>query len=223
MRRTTFESPGRRAPAVVFVVEDDDDTREGMRRVLGSGEFVIADFSSTEAFLAAYQPSEVGCLLLDAFMPGAGGMALLRHMRTLVHDLPVVMITGRGCVSLAVDAMRHGAFDFIEKPAGRETLIAAIGLALAESRRLRGARDERGSSISDLASLTSRQKQILGRILAGVANRAIAVELGISQRTVENHRATVMRKMGAHSVAQLTRMAVMARWAGLDAIEVSEA
>ncbi|MBC7793151.1 MAG: response regulator transcription factor [Clostridia bacterium] len=216
MQRNARPPSGQNAHATVFIVEDDQDLRGGMRLVLERDFSAIADFPSAEAFLDAYRPTEIACLLLDAFMPGMDGLALLEHVQRLSHDLPVVIITGHGCVPSAVEAMRQGAFDFVEKPIGNNELITTVGRALAESGRMRAARLQHGSVVSDLASLTNRQAQILSRILAGVANRMIAAELGISQRTVENHRAAIMEKTGARSLPELTRMAVAARWSGLE-------
>nr|WP_272904300.1 chemotaxis protein CheB [Xanthobacter agilis] len=201
-------------PPVIFIVDDDDQVRQSVRGVLEEDGRTVEDYDSCEAFLAAYRPGRDGCLLIDAYLPGMKGLELLQRMRDAGHGLPAIMITGNSDVRMAVQAMKAGAFDFIEKPVGRGELIASVERALEQARDADAPPVWHAAAAEQLASLTDRQRQILDLVLAGHPSKNIAADLGISQRTVENHRAAIMRKTGAKSLPALARLALAAAWKG---------
>ncbi|WP_454918621.1 chemotaxis protein CheB [Xanthobacter sediminis] len=205
------------APAsrpVIFIVDDDDNVRQGMRSVLEEEGRTVEDYDSCEAFLDAYRPDREGCLLVDAGLPGMKGLELLQRLQDAGHGLPAIMITGHSDVRMAVQAMKAGAFDFIEKPVGRKELVARIDQALEQTRDADKRTDWRAAAQTHLLSLTLRQRQILDLVLAGHPSKNIAADLGISQRTVENHRAAIMKKTGAKSLPALARIVLAATWNG---------
>ncbi len=202
--------PAANPAPVIFVIDDDNPIRETMRRLLEADGHVVEDFESSEAFLAAYRPGREGCLIVDAALPGLSGLDLLRRLQDANDRLPSIMITGASDVATAVAAMKAGASDFIEKPASREDLIASIARALAQSRDSTALSDWRASAAGHLALLTARQREIMDLVLAGHPSKNIAADIGISQRTVENHRAAIMKKTGAESLPALARLAVAA-------------
>ncbi len=167
-------------------------------------------YPSSEAFLEAYRPGREGCLLVDARMPGMGGLALLQRLQSEGTRLPAIMITGQGDVPMAVAAMKAGAADFIEKPVSRDELFASIERALEHTRDSTKLAVQQEVAATRLAGLTARQRQIMELVLAGHPSKNIAADLGISQRTVENHRAAVMKKTGSHSLSALIRLALAA-------------
>ena len=195
---------------VIYVVDDDRAVREAVDDRLRANGWSVETYASAEAFLDAYRPGAEGCLLVDAVMPGMGGFGLLERLRDAGYRLPAVMITGSGDVRSAVRAMRAGAVDFIEKPVGETELFASIERALEQSRDSSRQPASRVEAAMRLAGLTARQRQILDLVLAGRPNKIIAADLGLSQRTVETHRNTIMRKTGAKSVAALVRLALAA-------------
>ncbi len=195
---------------VVFIVDDDASVRATLRSVLEDDGKIVEDYDSCEAFLAAYRPGRDECLLLDAYMPGMNGLELLEKLRGSGHVAPTIMITGASDVQIAVQAMKAGASDFIEKPVGRDELLASVERALAQSRDSNKQSSWRQEATERMANLTPRQRQIVDMVLAGVPSKNIAADLGISQRTVENHRASIMRKTGAKSMPALARLAVAA-------------
>ncbi len=195
---------------VVFLVDDDNDLRTSLRDLLEAEGRTVEDFPTCEAFLAAFQPGREGCLLLDASLPGMSGLGLLRHLKSEGHALPAVMITGNGDVGVAVAAMKAGATDFVEKPVAGKALIACVDRALALAHDNQQLSAWREAAAARLASLTPRQHQIMDMILAGHPNKNIAADLGISQRTVENHRAAIMTRTGTASLPDLARMVVAA-------------
>ena len=197
-------------PATIFVVDDDDAVREAMRDLLQEDGRTVEIYASSEAFLDAYQPGGEGCLLVDARMPGMGGLELLHRLKRNGSRLPAIMITGQGDVPMAVEAMRAGAADFIEKPIRREELLASIEHALEHIRDSAKLSVRQEAAAMRLAGLTARQRQIMELVLAGHPSKNIAADLGISQRTVENHRAAVMKKTGSHSLSALIRLALAA-------------
>jgi two-component system, chemotaxis family, CheB/CheR fusion protein len=179
-----------------------------MRDLLQEDGRTVETYASSEAFLAAYRPGREGCLLVDAQMPGMGGIALLQLLKSEENQLPAIMITGQGDVPMAVEAMKAGAADFIEKPIGCDELFASIERALEYTRDLTKSSVRREAAATRLAGLTARQRQIMELVLSGHPSKNIAADLGISQRTVENHRAAVMRKTGSHSLSALIRLAL---------------
>jgi two-component system CheB/CheR fusion protein len=199
----------------VYVVDDDDQVRGALAVVLEDGGRVVEAYASCEAFLEAFHPEKDACLLIDAYLPGMTGLELLRKLRADGHHLPAIMITGDSDVAIAVEAMRAGATDFIEKPIGRGELIASLDRALERSRDSSKALEWRESAATHLAGLTPRQIQVMEMVLAGHPSKNIAADLGISQRTVENHRMRIMQRTGSKSLPALARLALIA--AGGDA------
>ncbi len=202
---------------MIFVVDDDRHVREAVHSVLEDDGHAVRSYASGEAFLAAYRPGREACLLVDAYLPGISGLELLERLRAEGHRLPTIMITGHSDVSMAVRAMKEGAIDFIEKPVSRKDLIAGVERALEQSRDSEKLSAWQEEAASHLAGLTPRQRQIMEMILAGQANKNIAADLGISQRTVENHRAAIMQKTGSKSLPALARLAVAAAAADAEA------
>ncbi|HKM74732.1 MAG TPA: response regulator, partial [Stellaceae bacterium] len=194
----------------MFVVDDDRAVREAMRDLLQEDGRTVEIYTSSEAFLADYRPGREGCLLVDARMPGMSGLDLLQRLKSDEIRLPAIMITGQGDVPMAVEAMKAGATDFIEKPIRRDELFASIDRALEQTRDSAKASVRREAAATCLAGLTARQRQIMELVLAGLPSKNIAADLGISQRTVENHRAAVMKKTGSHSLSALIRLALAA-------------
>ena len=162
-------------------------------------------FSSAEAFLEAYQPSSEGCLVLDAHLPGMSGLALLGTLRRRGDHLPTILLSDRHDVGLAVEAMRSGACDFLEKPVRKRDLLASITRAIEGSHEIRLIDATQGDAAARVAGLTARQLEIMDMVLAGHPSKNIAANLGISQRTVENHRAAIMHKMHVKSLPELAR------------------
>ncbi len=199
-------------PPVVYVVDDDDEVRASIRGTLEEAGRIVEDYPTSEAFLEAFSPARGGCLVVDAYLPGMDGVELLRRLREAGHHLPTIVVTGSSDVPVAVRAMQAGAADFIEKPIGGDELLASIDRAIEQSRRAGKLSAWRESAAGHLTELTPRQHQILERVLAGKPNKNIAVELGISQRTVENHRAAIMKKTGTRSLPELARLALAAGW-----------
>ena len=212
-----MRAPGPAAPAanghelpVVYVVDDNADVRDGIRGVLEAEGLIVEDYDACEEFLNAYRPGREACLLIDAYLPGMSGLELLQRLREAGYQLPAIMITGNSDVQMAVQAMKSGASDFIEKPVSRAELLASIGRALEQARDSSILTARRQTAAAYIASLTPRQQQIMERVLAGEPSKNIAADFGISQRTVENHRAAIMKKTGAKSLPALARLALAA-------------
>ena len=195
---------------VIFVVDDDRHVREGIRSLLETEGRTVEDFDSCEGFLAAYRPGRQACLLVDGYLPGMTGLELLQRLQARGDGLPAIMITGNSDVPMAVAAMKAGASDFIEKPVGRAELLAGVERALEQSRDTSKLSEWRREASARVGKLTSRQRQIMEMILAGHPNKNIAGNLNLSQRTVESHRASIMKKMGAKSLPSLARLALAA-------------
>ena len=204
------EDAGGSGPPVIYVVDDDDSIRGAIRAVLEDDDRNVEDYETCEAFLAAFRPGRAACLVIDAYLPGMNGITLLRRMREAGHALPAIMITGNSDVAIAVEAMKAGASDFIEKPISRTELLASVDHALERSRDSGKLSAWHNEAASRVASLTPRQRQIMDRVLAGHPSKNIAADLGISQRTVENHRASIMAKTDTKSLPALARMAIAA-------------
>jgi two-component system CheB/CheR fusion protein len=220
--RPPVAAPARAAPgasqSLVFVVDDDKQVRDALRGVLQADGRTIEDFATCEAFLEAYRPSREACLMIDAYLPGMDGFELLRQLRDRGYRLPAIMITGYGDVPMAVRAMKAGAADFIEKPVSREDLLDSVERALARARDATELTAWREAASAQIAALTAREHQIMNLVLAGHPSKNIATDLGISQRTVENHRAAVMKKTGTKSLPALARLALAAAWTEGDAV-----
>ena len=196
--------------STIFVVDDDRAIRDAMRDLLSENGYAVELFADGEAFLRGYRPGREGCLLVDVLMPGMSGVELIERLKVEGHQLPAIMITGSGAVPMAVQAMKAGAVDFIEKPVGHEELLASVKRALDQTRDTATLSVRRDKAALSVASLTTRQRQILDLVLAGHPSKNIAVDLGISQRTVDNHRAAIMRKTGSKSLPALIRTALAA-------------
>jgi two-component system response regulator FixJ len=194
--------------AAVHVIDDDEAVRHSLAFLFESAGLPARVYESAVAFLAVAASLRSGCILTDVRMPDIDGLALQRKLLEMDVRLPVIVMTGHGDVPVAVQALKAGATDFIEKPFDDEMLLAAVRSALEASRRMR----EREAEVEDiagrLASLTPRERQVLDRLVAGQPNKTIAYDLGTSPRTVEVHRARVMEKMGARSLSELVRMAL---------------
>ena len=200
----TFEHP------VIFVVDDDRAVREAIRDALEYDGRSVQTYSTCEAFIEAYRPGHEACLLIDAYLPGMNGLELLRWLGHAGHRLPAIMITGDSDVPMAVQAMKAGAWDFIEKPIGHRELLESIENALGQSRNSCKLLASQETAAGAIAGLTPRQRQIMELVLAGHPSKNISADLGISQRTVENHRASIMEKTGSKSLPALARLAFAA-------------
>jgi two-component system, chemotaxis family, CheB/CheR fusion protein len=198
------------AHPLVLVVDDDAHARDLIRRVLEARGWRVETFASAEAYLDHRHPRADACLLIDVSLPGMGGIDLLRQLHATAERLPTVMITGDSDVATAVSAMRAGAADFIEKPIKQVELIAAIERALEQARDGGKVVAWRADAAERIASLTARQREIMEAVLAGQPNKNIAADLKISRRTVENHRAEIMRRTGSSSLPGLARLALAA-------------
>jgi two-component system CheB/CheR fusion protein len=207
---STPAAAGDNARPIVFIVDDDENVRNALRLALQEDGRMAEAYNDSEAFLEAYMPGKVGCLLVDANLPGMSGLDLLRHLRLAGDALPSVIITGNSDVPMAVQAMKAGADDFVAKPVGYQELLNAIDKAVEHS--LDGAKRAawREAAAHHIADLTPRQRQIMDLVLAGQPSKNIAADLGISQRTVENHRASIMKRTGSRSLPALARLAVTA-------------
>ena len=212
------EAAGRAEPSVIFVVDDDDQVRATIREVLEDDGRHVEDYATCEAFLADYRPGREACLVIDAYLPGMSGLELLQQLRDAGHHLPSIMITGNSDVPMAVQAMKAGASDFIEKPITRGELLAGVERALDQSRDSSKLSARQEDAARHVAGLTARQRQIMELVLAGHPSKNIAADLRISQRTVENHRASIMKKTGTKSLPALARLALVAAGDGADAM-----
>lgn len=196
--------------ATVYVVDDDDAARDSLAFLLKSAKLPVVTFESGDAFLAKLPKGGGGCVITDIRMPGINGIELLKRLRKTPNPPSVIVITGHGDVPLAVEAMKYGAADFLEKPFDDEAMLAAIRMALAR----RDADDrkdaERSEVLDKLATLSTRERQVLDGLVTGLPNKSIAYDLKISPRTVEIYRANAMTKMGARSLSDLVRMALIA-------------
>jgi two-component system CheB/CheR fusion protein len=210
-------------PPVIFVVDDDSHVRAALRGMLEGAGQVVETYASGEAFLQDYRPGREACLLIDIYLPGMSGIDLLRRISDAGHRLPSVMITGRSDVPMAVQAMKAGALDFIEKPVNQSELMASVGRALELSRDTNALAACRDAAAHHMSSLTARQREIMDRVLSGEPSKNIAADLGISQRTVENHRASIMKRTGAKSLPALARLALSAGGIATDEAPVQRA
>ncbi len=192
----------------VFVVDDDQAMRSSLKWLIESVGVKVEIYATADEFMHSYYPGRSGCLLLDVRMPGMSGLELQEHLvRRQIH-IPVIIITGHGDVPMAVRAMKAGAVDFIEKPFNDELLLESIRKALAADERQRGLQSQRAGIASRLAHLTPREHEVMEMVTEGRSNKEIALDLGVSAKTVEAHRARVMEKMEAASLAELVRMVI---------------
>jgi two-component system response regulator FixJ len=195
---------------VIHVIDDDDDVRASIAFLLTSAGFAVRLHESADAFLQSLPSLQPGCVVSDVRMPGLDGISLLRHLKAGRARFPTVIMTGHADVPLAVEAMKEGAVDFIEKPFEAAVLLAALRLAL-ERHDQRHDQDLRLAQIQDrLRLLSGREREVMERVTEGKANKVVAYELGLSTRTVEVYRSNVMTKMGAQSLSELVRMVLEA-------------
>jgi two-component system response regulator FixJ len=195
---------------VVYVVDDDDAARDSLVFLLKSAKLAVQAFDSADTFISALPSLGHGCVVTDIRMPGMSGIELLKHVRKQGHPIPVIVVTGHGDVPLAVEAMKHGAVDFLEKPYDDEVMLKSVRGALNEQKQSEKRDAERAEVLEKLATLSTRERQVLEGLVGGLPNKSIAYDLKISPRTVEIYRANVMTKMGAGSLSELVRMALMA-------------
>jgi FixJ family two-component response regulator len=198
------------SPPVIHVVDDDASFREAVMRLLTSAGYAVRGYSSTGEFLLR-PPKGPGCVLLDLLLPDLSGIDLQDAMRDSMIDLPIVFLTGHADVSLTVRAMKAGAVDFLQKPVDRETLLGAISRALASDMNSRSARDYSHELYARFAQLTSREWDVFIRVIEGKANKVIAYELGLAERTVKVYRAQMIGKLGVRSTAELGALAEQLR------------
>jgi two-component system, LuxR family, response regulator FixJ len=192
--------------ATVYVVDDDDGMRRALSLLLSTVGYKTAAFASPKEFLDKFTPDTGGCLVLDIRMPGMSGLELQQHLNRMGSMLPVIFITGHGDVPMAVQAMKEGAFEFVQKPFRDQDLLDRINHALEQDKENRSSLARRADVLQRIESLTPREKQVMAMVVDGAANKVIAIDLGLSERTVEIHRAKVMEKMGARSVAHLVKL-----------------
>jgi two-component system, chemotaxis family, CheB/CheR fusion protein len=205
-----LDKPRSAGESTIYIVDDDSEVRRSLRELLEADGRTVEDFGDCEAFLAAYRPGSEACLLIDAYLPGIDGVELLRQLKSAGYHLPAIMITGSSAVPMAVEAMKVGAIDFIEKPVAWNDLLSSINRALELSRDEAKLLDWQADAKLHLKGLTKRQHQVMEMVLAGHPSKNIAADLGISQRTVENHRASIMKKTGTKSLPALARLALAA-------------
>jgi two-component system, LuxR family, response regulator FixJ len=196
--------------SMVHVIDDDEAMRQSLAFLLRTAHMAVRTYESATAFLSVLPDVDSGCIVADVRMPEISGIDLLRRLKELKVGMPVIVITGHGDVQLAVEAMKIGAFDFIEKPFDDEVLLNAVRSALGRWEKGAHKEAERAKLAERLASLSNREREVLAGLVAGKPNKIIAFDLGISARTVEIYRANVMTKMEAGSLSDLVRMALLA-------------
>jgi two-component system response regulator FixJ len=190
----------------VYVVDDDDGVRNSLGFLLRSVDLNVELFASAQEFLDERGKEEVGCLVLDVRMPGISGLELQQELKSMGSSLPIIFITGHGDIPMAVEALKAGATDFLPKPFRDQELLDRIHQALDINREREHLAQEVREIEAQIDSLTPRESEVMGMVASGNANKVIAIDLGISQRTVEIHRAKVMEKMGVRALADLVRM-----------------
>lgn len=196
------------AQTTVFIVDDDEAVRDSLKMLMESVDLHAEVFASAHEFLQLFDDDRSGCLVLDIRMPGMSGLELQAVLNERRSMLPVIFITGHGDVPMAVQAIRGGAQDFIQKPFREQELLDRVQQVLAEDSRNRDVLHQKRDILERLSTLTPREREVLGLVVAGNANKVIAIDLGLSQRTVEIHRAHVMDKMQTKSLAHLVRMMI---------------
>jgi two-component system, LuxR family, response regulator FixJ len=200
--------------STVHVIDDDEALRDSLTFLLRTAGLDVRSYPSATAFLEALPEANLSCVITDVRMPGMSGIDLLRRLRERKISVPVIVITGHGDIPLAVEAMRIGAVDFLEKPFDDEVLIASVKTALRQKEGEAKRHGERAEIEGRLAALSNRERDVLGGLVAGRANKQIAFDLGISPRTVEIYRANLMSKVQAGSLSDLVRMALIAEIVG---------
>jgi len=195
---------------IIYVVDDDDAVRQSLDFLLRTAGFTVRTFESGKVFIESMPSLKSGCIITDVRMPEISGIDLLRRVKAQDADVPVIMITGHGDIALAVEAMKIGAADFLEKPFNDDQLLDAVRATLSRDASVAERKAEVAEINDKLATLSNRERQVLEGLVAGNANKTIAFDLGISPRTVEIYRANLMTKMAVTSLSDLVRMAMMA-------------
>ncbi len=190
---------------IIYIVDDNDDIRETLELLFESVDLGAKSFGSAGEFLDAYPMGQPGCLIADVRMPGMSGLELQEEMAKRSIDLPVIIITGYGDVEMAVNAMKAGAADFIEKPYKEQELLDRVNKAISQNAEKRQESNEEQKAREGLAQLTPRERQILDFVVDGEPNKRIAHNLGLSEKTIEFHRSNIMKKLKAKSLAELVR------------------
>lgn len=204
----TLPKETKRKP-VVYIVDDDDGMRRALTLLITTVGYQPVAFAKPSEFLAKYDPAQPGCLVLDVRMPDMSGLEVQQHLNKAGSMLPVILVSGHGDIPMAVQAMKDGAFDFLQKPFRDQELIDRINASLKLDAENRESVDRLADLKGREESLTPREREVLALVVDGKANKVIAIDLGLSERTVEIHRANVMEKMGARSVAHLVKMHLM--------------
>ena len=207
MSATTTKEPKRKP--MVYIVDDDDGMRRALSVLMTTVGYQPAAFAGPREFIAKHDPSQPSCLVLDVRMPEMSGLELQQHLNRSGSMLPVILISGHGDIPMAVQAMKDGAFDFLQKPFRDQELHDRINGALKLDAENRASTDRLADLKQRSDSLTPREREVMASVVDGKANKVIAIDLGLSERTVEIHRANVMEKMGARSVAHLVKMHLM--------------
>jgi two-component system, LuxR family, response regulator FixJ len=204
----TLPKDNKRKP-LIYIVDDDDGMRRALTVLITTIGYQPLAFAKPTEFLAKYDPNQPGCLVLDVRMPEMSGLEVQQHLNKAGSMLPVILVSGHGDIPMAVQAMKDGAFDFLQKPFRDQELIDRINGALKLDAQNRESVDRLADLTAREESLTPREREVLALVVDGKANKVIAIDLGLSERTVEIHRANVMEKMGARSVAHLVKMHLM--------------
>jgi two-component system, LuxR family, response regulator FixJ len=207
MTETTGKAPKRKS--VIYIVDDDDGMRRALTVLMTTVGYQPVAFASPSEFLAKHDRTQAGCVVLDVRMPEMSGLEVQQHLNRSGSMLPVILVSGHGDIPMAVQAMKDGAFDFLQKPFRDQDLLDRINGALKLDAENRASVDRLADLTQRSGSLTPREREVMALVVDGKANKVIAIDLGLSERTVEIHRANVMEKMGARSVAHLVKMHLM--------------
>ena len=194
---------------IVYIVDDDDGMRRALTVLMTTVGYEPVAFARPSEFLAKHDPARASCLVLDVRMPEMSGLEVQQHLNRSGSMLPVILVSGHGDIPMAVQAMKDGAFDFLQKPFRDQELLDRINAALKLDAENRASVDRMADLKQRSESLTPREREVMALVVDGKANKVIAIDLGLSERTVEIHRANVMEKMGARSVAHLVKMHLM--------------
>lgn len=203
--------PAEHADATVYVVDDDESIRELLVWLMKRDNLRVEAFGSAQSFLKAWRPNQPGVLVLDLFMPGMSGLDLQQYLNAHDVEVPVIFLSGRADVSRAVEAVKGGAIDFIEKPFDYKRIVALIRECLERDARRRAEHAHQRGLADRIAALTQREREVMDRVVAGQLNRVIAEELDISIKTVEAHRSHIMEKLGVSSLAELVQAVIEAK------------
>lgn len=201
----------------IYVVDDDEAVRSSLRLLLRSAGYSVEAMDSADSFLEDFKPGSAGCLLLDVRMPGMSGLELQKVLKERQIGIPVIIITGHGDITMAVDAMKSGAFDFLEKPFNDSELLDRVAEAVKTDLDEHHHAEALKEQVERLKSLTAREHEVMDLMVAGRLNKQIAWDLDISVRTVETHRARVMEKLGVRSLSEVVRIALTSEQEGLNA------